>query len=260
MRTLLTLLAALTLSLAVAGSVVKAQSPAEPSWSADGLTLTLEAGRLYDVDLLPTDALCGGPHTTSSYHRRAAIQGFAPLRVLGHDTEGRSLERNGLRIKRSAYPASASNNEPTARLSGIPLEAGRMAVEGDRRCGRRHHLSSLTIVVTGSLPAAFAPHSLHYGIPLIHHGHAHDPDPALAALQSRVAALEALIDAFDAQTCELVEGRYWDAAKTSRIPIPGRTDVAINRFLGDSRHCCVAASSDQSRADAWTRCSTPAAR
>ena len=251
MRTLLTLLAGLLLALGAA-ALVEGQAPAEPSWSSDGLTLTLQVGRLYDVGLLPSDAICGAV-AEPRYPRRAGIGQFAAI-TRGSATRPAERERNGLVITPGWYqPAGYVGNVATARLSGIPLAPMRMVVQGERRCGRRHHLDSLTIVVAGSLPSAFAPHSLHYGIPLIHHDHGHDPDPAVALLRTRLAALESMIDSYDATTCELVDGRYWDSSKTDlRGTTRGR-----DRFFSDRRHCCTATESDWTRAQAWAACTTP---
>lgn len=82
--------------------------------------------------------------------------------------------------------------------------------------------------------------------------YSHDPDPAAAGLRARLATLESMIAQFDAATCKLVDGHYWDSSKTS----PGRADVPIHHFLGDAQHCCMATEADWTREQAWTNCTT----
>ena len=65
-----------------------------------------------------------------------------------------------------------------------------------------------------------------------------------------------MIAQFDAATCKLVDGRYWDSSKTSRILLPGRADVPTNHFFGDAPHCCVVTEADWTREQAWTNCTT----
>lgn len=250
MRTLLTMLAGLMLALAAA-TMVEGQSPAEPSWSSDGGTLTLVAGRLYDVDLLPNDALCGGTAEVRD-PRRAGIGQFTAV-TSGSATHPAERERNGLVITPGWYqpPPPYVGNVPTARLSGIPLAPMRMAVQGERRCGRRHTLPSLTIVVTGSLPASFAPHSLHYGIPLIHHGHAHDPDPLIARLLARIDALELWIAE---DQCRAKAGHF-DAERTAAVGLRGQgAPVPFH-----PERCCVPPSAGLTSAAAWAICDPPPA-